>query len=107
VTMSWSSSGPAVYAHSLTKGSKSTRAYIAMSVFRPKRLPDIANATGHRYVIDHSRQDKVCPYLQAQQAREVLKNAGATILSIDYTGGHGWLDDPFSRMKKGLNWLVE
>jgi serine/threonine protein kinase/predicted esterase len=106
-TLGWSSSGPALYAHSLSTQCKATGAYIAMSVFKPKQLPDVAIAKGRRFVIDHSPQDKVCPYRMAQQARATIEQAGGIVQSIDYTGGHGWQDDPLRRLKEGLNWLLE
>jgi eukaryotic-like serine/threonine-protein kinase len=106
IVLGWSSSGPAVYSYSLSSSRKATRAYIAMSVFHPDRLPELTNANEIRYVIDHSRQDRVCPFRFAQQARSQLKEAGAIVKAIDYQGGHGWLDDPYQRLKSGLSWLV-
>ncbi len=107
VTLSWSSGGPAAYAISLQETKSVTGSYVAMSVFRPDWLPALENAKGHRYFIDHSPDDQVCSYADAQAAREQLAKAGATVESIDYKGGHGWRGDVYGRIRAGMNWLTE
>jgi poly(3-hydroxybutyrate) depolymerase len=52
-TLTWSSSGPAAYAVSLTS-KKVTGSLVAMSVFRPDWLPDLKAAKGHAYFLYHS-----------------------------------------------------
>src|SRR5207244_7122542 len=58
-TLSWSSSGPAAYAASLTS-KKVTGSLIAMSVFNPKFLPGLEKAKGRGYYLYHSKADRVC-----------------------------------------------
>jgi serine/threonine protein kinase/predicted esterase len=106
IVLGWSSSGPAVYSHSLTEGSKAMRTYVSMSVFIPERIPKIGRLSSARYVVDHSREDQVCAYRYAQQARSLLEAAGASVKAVDYRGGHGWHDAPFERLRTGLFWLV-
>jgi predicted esterase len=77
-----------------------------MSVFKPALLPDLSNAKGRRYHIEHSPDDQVCPYPQGQTAREQLIKAGAIVNSADYEGGHGWHGDVYTRIHKGLTWLT-
>src|SRR5262249_9448924 len=52
-TLTWSSSGPAAYAVSLTS-KKVAGSFVAMSVFNPKYLPDLEGAKGHAYYLYHS-----------------------------------------------------
>jgi predicted esterase len=104
-TFSWSSSGPAAYAISLQKNSPITGSYVAMSVFRTKWLPALDTANGHPYFLDHSREDKVCPYSHAQQAEQLLTKAGAKVKLNTYKGGHGWRGNIYGRIKRGIKWL--
>ena len=104
-TLSWSSSGPAAYAISLRKNSPVTGSYIAMSVFKPDQLPPLPLGAGHAYYIEHSKEDKVCPFRMAEDAREKLRKAGATVEFATYDGGHGWRGDVFGRIRKGVTWL--
>lgn len=99
-TLSWSSSGPAAYAISLT--SKRVRgSLIAMSVFKPRQLPPIKKAKGHAYYLLHSREDRVCPYRMAEQAAKVLSRADAEVTLVPYEGGHGWHGDVFGNIRTG------
>lgn len=107
VTLGWSSSGPAAYAISLGKKKSVTGAYVAMSVFRPEWLPPLAGARGQKFFIDHSPQDRVCPYAMAQAAIEALRKSGARVEAETYEGGHGWRGDVFGRIHKGMAWLAE
>lgn len=104
-TFSWSSSGPAAYAISLQDKKAVTGSFVAMSVFKPDFLPPLKNAKGHAYFIDHSREDKVCPFRMAEQARDDLGRAGATVEFSEQEGGHGWTGDVYGRMRKGFSWL--
>ena len=106
VTMSWSSSGPAAYAIGLQPETSVTGSFIAMSVFKPATLPALSNAKGRRFYIEHSPDDQVCPYADAQAARSDLAKAGAVVESSDYEGGHGWHGDVYKRIRKGLTWLT-
>lgn len=106
-TLSWSSGGPAAYAVSLTEKSPVTGSFVAMSVFQPDRLPPLSRAKGKAYFIDHSPDDKVCPFRTAEEARDALKRAGARVEFSTYAGGHGWHGDLFGRLKKGIRWLEE
>jgi predicted esterase len=103
-TLTWSSSGPAAYAASLSverlKGS-----FVAMSVYKSRAMRDIKKAKGHRYYIYHSPDDKVCPLALAEKAKESLADAGATVEFQTYAGGHGWHGDIFGAIRTGIGWL--
>ncbi len=103
-TLSWSSSGPAAYAASLTNP-KITGSFVAMSVFKPDTLPPLKQAKGHAYYLYHSPDDKVCPYKMAEQAEKDLKDNGAKVKFNSYEGGHGWRGNVFGDIKTGLEWL--
>jgi predicted esterase len=103
-TLSWSSSGPAAYAISLSRNTRVTGSFVAMSIFRPKQLPPLESAKGHRYFILHSPKDFI-PISQARKAERLLKENGAEVKFMSYKGGHGWRDDPFGKMRTGIKWL--
>ncbi len=103
--MGWSSSGPAVYALALRETSVVTGSYIAMSVYKPQQLPPLANARQRVIYIEHSREDRVCPFRMAQQGFQELKEAGAEITMVEYDGGHGWRGNVFGRIQAALTWL--
>lgn len=105
-TLSWSSSGPAAYAISLTnpqvKGS-----FIAMSVFKPKFLPPLKAARGRGYFLYHSPDDDVCPFRMAEQAAKDLEQEGAQVKLVTYDGGHGWRGGLYDQMREGIEWLEQ
>jgi predicted esterase len=103
-TLTWSSSGPAAYAVSLTS-KKVTGSFIAMSVFKPDLLPPLEKAKGHGYFLYHSPDDRVCPYRMAEEAAEELKRGGATVKLATYEGGHGWRGNLYADIREGLEWL--
>jgi predicted esterase len=103
-TLTWSSSGPAAYAASLTS-KKVTGSFIAMSVFKPDQLPDLAAAKGRGYYLYHSPDDRVCPYRMAEQAEKDLKKAGAEVKLVTYDGGHGWRGPLYDDIRDGIKWL--
>jgi predicted esterase len=103
--MGWSSSGPAVYALALQKTPPVTGSYVAMSVFKPDKLPSLSRAKGRAFFIDHSPDDKTCPFRMAEDARDKLTDKGARVGFVTYKGGHGWKDNPFGRLRKGVAWL--
>ena len=103
-TLSWSSSGPACYAASLTS-KKVKGSFVAMSVFNPKYLPALEKAKGHRYYIYHSKDDRVCPHRMAVQAERDLKKAGAETKLVEYSGGHGWRGPLYDDIREGIQWL--
>lgn len=103
-TLSWSSSGPAAYAISLTS-KKVSGSLVAMSVFQPDRLPDLTAAKGHPYYLYHSRDDRVCPYRMAEQAEKELTKAGAKVKLVEYEGGHGWRGPLYDDIRGGIEWL--
>jgi predicted esterase len=103
-TLSWSSSGPAAYAISLTS-KKVTGSFIAMSVFKPALLPSLDKAKGHGYFLFHSPDDRVCPYRMAEQAVKDLEKNGATAKLETYEGGHGWRGGLYDHMREGIEWL--
>lgn len=105
-TLSWSSGGPAAYAISLAENSPVTGSFVAMSVFKPDRLPSLDRAQGHAYYIYHSPDDRVCSYRMAQQAENMLKEKAAAVTLKTYPGGHGWKGgDIFGVIRTGVDWL--
>jgi predicted esterase len=105
-TLTWSSSGPAAYAASLSSN-KITGSFIAMSVFKPNLLPPLEKAKGHTYFLYHSPDDRVCPFRMAEQAARELKKSGATVKLATYEGGHGWRGNLYGRIREGIEWLAK
>jgi predicted esterase len=103
-TLTWSSSGPAAYAISLSS-KKVTGSFIAMSVFKPDLLPPLEKAKGHAYFLYHSPDDRVCPFAMAERAAKDLKEYGAAVKLATYEGGHGWRGDLYQHVREGLKWL--
>jgi predicted esterase len=103
-TLTWSSSGPAAYATSLTS-KKITGSFIAMSVFKPDLLPSLEKAKGHAYFLYHSPDDRICPFRMAEQAVKDLKKSGAAVNLATYEGGHGWRGDLYDNIREGVEWL--
>ena len=104
-TLSWSSGGPAAYVISLQKEKSVTGSYVAMSVFKPNRLGNLEQAAGHSYFIDHSPEDKVCPFRMAKNAARILRKYGARTRLVTYKGGHGWQGNVYGRLREGIGWL--
>lgn len=104
-TLSWSSGGPAAYAASIRKDTPVTGSFVAMSVFKASELPNLRLAKDKKYYILHSQDDQVCPYRMAVAARDTLREAGAKVEFAEYSGGHGWQDDPYEKMRTGIKWL--
>jgi predicted esterase len=102
-TLSWSSGGPAAYATSLANGPVKG-SLIAMSVYYPQQLPPTINAGGHAYYLLHSPDDFI-PMKLPEQAKKELTAAGAKVTLATYRGGHGWTEDPFGNIRKGVEWL--
>jgi predicted esterase len=103
-TLSWSSSGPAAYAVSLTS-KQVTGSLIAMSVFKPDFLPPLDAAKGHGYYLYHSPDDRVCPFRMAEAAVKSLEQHGAAVKLLTYDGGHGWRGPLFDDLRAGIEWL--
>ena len=103
-TLTWSSSGPAAYAVSLTNP-KVRGSFVAMSVFKPDQLPKLDAAKGHAYYLYHSPDDRICPYRMAEQAEKELAKAGAKVKLVDYAGGHGWRGPLYDDIATGIKWL--
>ncbi|MCC7066162.1 MAG: carbohydrate binding domain-containing protein [Planctomycetes bacterium] len=103
--LAWSSSGPGVYPLLVAKDGPFSHAYVAMSIWPGKVLGDLAAVKGRRIQLDQSPDDKVTQFSHAQKAYEALTKAGALVQVASYTGGHGWLDAPLPRLRKGLEWL--
>ncbi len=103
-TLTWSSSGPAAYAASLSSD-KITGSFIAMSVFKPNLLPPLEKAKGQAYFLYHSPDDRVCPFRMAEQAEKELKKNGATVKLATYEGGHGWRGKLYEEIREGVEWL--
>lgn len=104
-TLSWSSGGPAAYAISTGKNTAVRGSFIAMSVFHEKNLPGLKRAKDRPYYLYHSKDDRVCPYRLAEQARDALKKVGAKVQLREYDGGHGWRGDVYGEIRRGMRWL--
>ena len=104
---SLSSSGPAAYATSLQQETAITGSYVAMSVYNKKHLPPLSRAKGRAYYIEHSPDDKVCPFWMADRATKELAAAKARVEFSKYEGGHGWRGNLYGRIRKAVVWLEE
>ena len=76
-----------------------------MSVFRPEWLPDLQAANSHPYYILHSPDDIISINQHAREAVRQLRAAKATAKLQTYKGGHGWREDPFGHIRRGVEWL--
>ncbi|QDT40032.1 Phospholipase/Carboxylesterase [Gimesia alba] len=103
--LAWSSGGPAAYATVMQKETQVNGALIAMSVFKPKQLPDPKNAKDRSIYMLHSPDDKICPYWMAQAAEKTLSKAGVSTTLVNYPGGHGWKGDVYGNIRQGIEWL--
>jgi poly(3-hydroxybutyrate) depolymerase len=103
--MGWSSGGPAVYSLALQKTTPITGFYVSMSVYKPAQLPPVADGKGRSIYIEHSPQDKVCPFGMAQQAQSELTAAGAKVTLQTCQGGHGWVGNVWGRISGAIKWL--
>jgi predicted esterase len=104
ITLTWSSSGPAAYAVSLTS-KRVTGSFIAMSVFKPDFLPPLVDAKGQAYLLYHSPDDRVCPFRMAEQAAKDLEQNDAAVKLLTYKGGHGWRGPLYDHIREGVQWL--
>jgi predicted esterase len=104
MTFSWSSGGPAAYAVALTNP-KVTASFVAMSVFKPDRLPALEKAKEKLFYLYHSEDDMTCPYEMAADAEKKLGEAGAKVKLATYEGGHGWKGDVYADIKAGFQWI--
>ncbi len=77
-----------------------------MSVFKPDRLPPLANAEGRAYFILHSPDDFI-PIRMTHEARDVLHENGARVELVTYAGGHGWRGDVYGNLRRGIHWLEQ
>ncbi|PWU20292.1 MAG: hypothetical protein C5B50_04310 [Verrucomicrobia bacterium] len=105
-TLGWSSSGHVLYAVSLSDP-KVRGSIIAMSRFLPARLGNLEHARGKGYFLFHSPDDQICPFRDAQLAERTLKEQGAQVKLVTYSGGHGWVPNTYycDRIKEGIEWL--
>lgn len=103
--MGWSSSGPPLYAYSLTGKNKTRGAFVAMSIFRDDIIPKKPKANGGRFYILHSPQDFI-PISQAEDAKTRLAQWGASVKFQTYQGGHGWHGDVFGSIRTAIDWLM-
>lgn len=104
-TLSWSSSGPAAYAVSLSD-KRVSGSFVAMSVFKAKQLPALKQAKGRRYFLYHSPDDAMCPFHLAESAEKELSKHGGLVKLKTYDGGHGWQGDVFADLREGIDWLA-
>jgi predicted esterase len=105
--LGWSSSGHVIYNLSLQERPLVTGVYVAMAVFHQNEIPPLKAAKDRSYFIDHSPEDERCPFKDAEAARDALKKAGAVVELVTFKGGHGWFDNPYERMRKGVKFLEE
>jgi len=104
-TLSWSSSGPAAYAISLSSP-RVVGSLVAMSVFKPERLPKLDAARERAYYLFHSRGDRVCPFRMAELGVKELTEHGAKVTLVEYEGVHGWrMPTVFNDIRAGVEWL--
>lgn len=102
--MGWSSGGPPCYAASVTPGIPVTGVFVAMSVFKPAQMPDLAEAGGKAYYLLHSPQDFISMRFPEAAAKQ-LAEAGAAVHLQPYEGGHGWHGDVTAMIRAGVEWL--
>lgn len=102
--LGWSSSGTSAYSLALQQEPLVKGSYVAMSVYKPTLLP-IENAKGRSIYIEHSPDDRVCPFRMAEQGLKELKAKGANVTLITYEGGHGWRGDVYGRIRNAIQWL--
>ena len=81
--------------------------YIAMSVFKPEKLGPLDEARGHAYFIEHSPQDRVCPFRMAEEAVRALTAAGAKVQFNQHAGGLGWRGNIYPRIAAAIQWLEQ
>jgi len=104
-TLGWSSGGPPSYTISLQENRSVTGSFISQSVFYPQNYPPLKRAKGYAYYIHHSPEDRSCKFELAEEARETLKKQGAKVEIRTYKGGHGWTEDQFGHIRRGIEWL--
>lgn len=102
--LGWSSGGPACYAAMLQEDSSIVGAFIAMSIFKPEKLP-MQNARGKKFYLLQSPDDRLTPIRYAHAAQKALVKAGATVELTEYAGGHGWKGNIWNTIRDGLHWL--
>lgn len=100
-------SGPVAYACSLEETTPFHGFYILASAFKSAQLPTLAHAKGRRYLIQHSKEDKVSPYWMAAAAQKLLSQHGAVARLLPYRGNHGYdfAEDIFAQMGVAIAWL--
>ncbi len=106
-TLGWSSGGPPIYSAALFENSPITGTFVAMSVFKPNQLPGLEHADGRAFYLLHSPQDWINIEQHARVAEKQLGDAGARVKLQTYAGGHGWREDPFGHIRRGMQWLEE
>jgi len=78
-----------------------------MSVFKPEKLGPLDEARGHAYFIEHSPQDRVCPFRMAEEAVRALTAAGAKVQFNQHAGGLGWRGNIYPRIAAAIQWLEQ
>ncbi len=102
--LAWSSGGPAAYATALASPSVKG-AFVAMSVYNPQQLPAPSGGRDRAFYLFQSPDDPVTTYSNALTAEKELASGGAKVTLTNYKGGHGWVDDPYGNIRKGVEWL--
>ncbi len=106
-TLGWSSGGPPLYAAALERRPVVTGSMIAMSIFKPSLLPTLKRAKDRSFYLLHSPDDFIRMDQHARVAERLLKKAGANVKLQTYGGGHGWREDPFGHIRRGIAWLED
>lgn len=104
ILMAWSSGGPAAYWISLSQD-KIRGFYILMSVYWKAGESELKKAGGKVYFLEHSPEDTVCPFWNANWAKKELEKNGAKVTIAEYKGGHGFHGAVYPRMKEAFGWI--
>lgn len=70
-------------------------------------LGNLDQARGKSYFIYHSPADSICSFGEAQLAERHLREHGAKVKLVTYSGGHGWVPNTYycDRIREGIEWL--
>jgi predicted esterase len=103
--LGWSSGGPACYSLLCRQKTPVCGAFVAMSVFHARQLPQVNSAKDKRVYLLQSPDDRVTAFRFAEEAEKTLTSAGAKVRLQKYFGGHGWQGDVFGNISAGVKWL--
>ncbi len=104
--LGWSSGGPPAYAYAVTKKSRATGVFVAMSVFKPEHMESLKRAKGMAYYILHSPGDFISMDFPKTAVARLSKKKAKVELAT-YEGGHGWHGDVWGNMRAALDYLEQ